>query len=62
MKLDEYLKSMCITKSGFARKVGTTPVHLGNLIKRKCCPGIDLAYKIEKASEGKVTLYDWVDE
>ncbi len=62
MRLNEYLRSMCITQRGFAKKVDTTAVHLGNLLKGKSYPSLQLAVRIEKASDGKVTLYDWVDE
>jgi transcriptional regulator with XRE-family HTH domain len=61
-KLERYLKHNCITQRGFAKKIGTTPNNLGLLVKGKSSPSIRLAFKIEKATGGLVTLYDWVTE
>ena len=61
-KLEKYLKHRGVTQRHFAKKIGTTPNNLSSLINGKSIPGIRLAYKIEKATGGLVTLYDWVPE
>lgn len=59
-KLADYISSKPVNKAAFARAIGTTPLHLQRLIKGEATPGIRLAYEIEKATDGKVTLYAWV--
>lgn len=59
-KLAKYLKLSNTTRKGFAQKVGTTPNNLGLLADGKSTPTLKLAYKIERATGGLVTLYDWL--
>lgn len=59
-KLGKYLKLSNTTQRGFAEKIGTTPNNLGLLAAGKSTPTLKLAYKIERATGGLVTLYDWL--
>lgn len=59
-KLDRYLKISGRRKSSFARQIGTTPTYLGILAKGGSTPTIQMAYRIERATGGLVTLYDWL--
>jgi transcriptional regulator with XRE-family HTH domain len=61
-KLAKYLKHHSITQRGFAKKIGTTPNNLGLLVHGKSTPSLRLAYLIEKATGGLVTLYDWIED
>ena len=61
-KLERYLKHNLITQRKFAKKIGTTPNNLGLLAKGKSTPSLRLAYSIEKATGGLVTVYDWITE
>lgn len=61
-KLEKYLKHRGISQRFFAGQIGTTPNHLGLLIKQKSMPGLRLAYEIEKKTGGLVTVYDWIPE
>lgn len=61
-KLSKYLKHRGKSQKWFADKLGTTPTHLGRLIKGECQPSLKTAYEIEKLSGGLVTLYDWLPD
>lgn len=59
-RLEKYLKHRSITQRGFAKSIGVTPNTLNSLIKGKSMPGLLLAYEIEIATGGLVTVYDWI--
>ena len=61
-KLEKYLKHGCITQRGFAKKIGTTANNLNSIIHGRSNPSLGLAYEIEKATGGLVTLYDWIPD
>lgn len=61
-KLEKYLKHRGISQRFFANQIGTTPTHLGLLMKQKSVPGLRLAYEIEKKTGGLVNMYDWIPE
>jgi len=59
-KLERYLTHRGISQRFFAKQINTTPNNLNLLVKGKSSPGIPLAYEIEKATGGMVTVYDWL--
>ncbi len=61
-KLKIYIKQEEKSQQEFSRILGVTPNTLSSLIKGKSMPSLKLAYKIEKATGGLVTLYDWIPE
>lgn len=61
-KLKKYLKQRGISQRWFANAIGTTPAHLGLLLKGHHLPGLRLAHEIEKQTGGMVTMYDWLKE
>lgn len=58
--LNKYLIDMCISKAPFARKLGMSPQRLQNYLQEKASPSIDLAVLIEKMTDGKVKVMDWI--
>lgn len=60
--LEIYLKHFRITQREFSKDLGTTPNHLSRLLKGKCLPGLELAYKIEKLTGNLVPIYHWIPE
>ena len=61
-KLEGYIKAECIKVTLFAKRIGTSVVNLKRITKGLQKPSVDLAYKIELATKGDVTMYDWVDK
>lgn len=61
-KFKNWFKSSGMKHRWLAEKleISTSTLHL--LIHSKKIPNLKLAYKIEKHTEGDITLYDWVDE
>lgn len=60
MKLAEYLKTLDEKqRRSFARKIPTTEGNLYQLAGGHTNPSMQMARAIEKASGGRVTLYDW---
>lgn len=62
MKLEEYLSSNNLTQLKFSASAGISNVHLGRLIKGRHLPSIPMIKKIEKATNGKVTINDFLRE
>ncbi len=58
--LGEYLEEKCISKIKFAKKVGVTHATLMKYIRGETKPSIDIADAIQKATDGKIKLTDWV--
>lgn len=59
-KLETYLKHFHISQRGFAKDLGMNPTHLGRLLRGEAVPGLDLAYKIEKMTGDKVSVYEFL--
>ena len=59
-KLERYLTHNGVSQRFFANKINTTPNNLNLLVKGKTTPTLRLAYEIEKATGGMVTVYDWL--
>lgn len=47
------------TLAQLARDLGITPVHMSRVINGSCRPSFELAYKLEKLTEGKVKAKDF---
>lgn len=63
MDLYEYLmlckvKNRKFTYATFAKKLGIKPITLGRIVNGHARPSFDIAYKIEKLSEGKVNGWE----
>lgn len=55
MQLAEYLFRKKIKQTEFARRVGVSRVHLGEILRGRRRPSIGLAKKIEQATDGDVS-------
>jgi DNA-binding XRE family transcriptional regulator len=60
--LIEFFRERGIKNNVFAEKIGTSTCTLFNILKKGHVPNISLAYEIEKKTNGRVTLYDWIDQ
>ena len=58
MKLAEYLRKNNITHGEFACMVGVQRPHITHILNGRKNPSIELAVRIEDATNGKVTLKD----
>ena len=61
MKIDEYLKSQSISQDKFARSLGVSPSHISQIRKGTKNPSVKLAKKIEKISNGTVSVIELLD-
>lgn len=62
MKLKDFLTENGIKQNFFSDKIGISGTALASILQGKSTPSIPTAWAIEKATDGKVTLYDWVKE
>ena len=62
MTLKDYLDRHELTNIGFARKSGVDTTKISKFANGHARPSLDNAYKIFKASQGKVKLDDWFKE
>jgi len=60
--LKTHLKNKKKKQSDFAKDIGVTQNTINVLVNGKSMPSLRLAYKIERATGGLVTLYDWISE
>ena len=60
MKLLDYLNSHGLKRVFFADKIGVTQQALNNWINKGSRPNLETLLLIEKVTEGKVTLKDWL--
>ncbi len=58
--LNRYLIDMCISKAPFARKLGMSPQRLQHYLLEKADPSISMVKLIEKITDGKVKVDDWI--
>ena len=59
-KLLSYMKKNNTTLSAVAKAAGIPYVTMYSWKRGVCLPSIANAMKVEKATKGGVTLYDWV--
>ena len=62
MKLKEYLREHKIRYRIFAENLGITEQSLKNIVARTRRPGLLLALKIEKLTDGKITPSQLADD
>jgi len=62
MRLKEYLSRNNLTQLKFSASAGLSNVHLGRLIKGRHLPSIPTIKKIEKATNGEVTINDFLKD
>lgn len=64
MKLRSFLdtpKGSSISMAEWARRIGVTRGYFSQLANGDKMPSIDVAWTIEKATQGEVRMQDWVD-
>jgi plasmid maintenance system antidote protein VapI len=59
MKLTDYLEETGEKQTEFAARVGTTDATVSRLVAGNLRPGLDLALRIERATDGKVPPREW---
>jgi len=59
MLLKDYLKKKNLTQEAFASSVGVTGTLINRLISGKRTPSFKLAKKIQKTTDGLVTINDF---
>lgn len=62
MKIDEYLKTNCIQKKAFAKKIGISENTLEGIIRQKRDIRLSIALKIEQITKGEVKCMDMLCE
>ncbi|MCB9639095.1 MAG: helix-turn-helix domain-containing protein [Myxococcales bacterium] len=62
MTLEQYLKTTGIQKQAFAETVGVSKGMITHILRGRKYPSVLLALKIQKATEGKVTVHDLLPE
>lgn len=60
--LTQHLERCDFPKKAFAEASGVTPAGLSHLIAGKRRPSLQLAYHIERASDGEVPVLSWMQE
>lgn len=60
MDLQTYLRDAGEKQSGFAARVGTSPATVSRLCNGTLRPALDLAHRIEAATDGKVPTEVWL--
>ncbi|TCM40083.1 hypothetical protein EDF59_105323 [Novosphingobium sp. ST904] len=61
MTLKAYLDATGEKQVDFAERVRTTPATVSRLCKRSLRPALDLAHRIETATNGRVPTETWVE-
>lgn len=60
MDLKAYLKEQGESQTDFASRVGTTVPTISRIAAGNLRPALDLAHRIERATEGKVPTETWI--
>ncbi len=61
MDLKTYFETTGITQTFLAKKAGISRTTINKIVDGKILPNLKTAWAIEKATDGKVTLYDWAN-
>ena len=61
-RLQEYFENTGVMKQFFAKKLGTTPTTLCAWLSGRSKPRVDMAIKIEKQTDGFVTVRHWLND
>ena len=59
MTLTEYLSDQSLKPTQFATSLGVEPSTIIRMVNGERRPSLDMALRIEEATEGKVTTRDW---
>ena len=62
MELFEYIWKAKTTATEIAKEMDCSPNSLGNIKTRKSSPGLLMALKLQKISEGQITLTDLLSD
>ncbi|MGV1682950.1 helix-turn-helix transcriptional regulator [Sphingopyxis sp. NJF-3] len=62
MELKTYLESHNIRQADFAAQVSTTPATISRIVSGSLRPALDLAHRIERATDGHVPTETWLSE
>lgn len=60
MDLKTYFETTGVTQTFFAKKANISRTTINKILDNKIHPTLKTAWAIEKATDGKVTLYDWI--
>lgn len=60
MKLEKYIEETGIKKNFLCKKIGITPATLSNILAGLYSPSLKIAVAVDKYTEGKVSVYDWL--
>lgn len=61
MKIQEYLTESGIKRSFISKKINVSYQVFCRIVRGAITPSLKTALDIEKATNGKVTVYDWID-
>jgi predicted transcriptional regulator len=60
-QLQAWLRSADVTAAEFARRCEYDPSNMSKLLKGTLRPTLDMAFRIERATDGKVPASSWVE-
>ena len=60
--LSTYLKEAGVSQRSFAAEIKVDPSIVSRLCKRDMKPSLDLAFTIERATQGAVPASSWIGE
>lgn len=58
----DFIRQSGDTQTVWARRLGISAAHLSDLVTGKKLPSLDLAVRIERATQGRVPPSHWVPE
>lgn len=61
-RLAAYIAQSGVTQRAIARAVAASPSYINELCKGLKSPGLDLAFAIERATDGAVPASSWVSQ
>lgn len=60
MRLSEYLDYYGIRREFFAKRIGVCRLTIDKYVRGITRPKLEIIFKIQEVTEGKVTPYDWL--
>ena len=60
-RLDAWLKQTGTTSAEFARRCEYDPSNMAKLVKGRIRPTLEMAFKIERATDGVIPASSWVE-
>lgn len=61
-ELSKHLSDTNTSQRAFAELIGCSPSYLSEIMSGRKRPGMDLAFKIHRATGGKVTVESWMKD